>query len=239
MRVFLLVAAVVLMVTGCGDVGNEVSGQAYPPSISVTGVGTATGVADIVSINFNVDVSNVDAGEAVSEATELAEGTIAAAVEAGVEETDIETVGYSLYMEEEYDYNTYEYTGENIYHLTHAFTVKVNTIDQVGDVIAALVSGGATSIGGIYFTVSNKEELIAEAREMALTEARKTAEQLAEGVDVSLGDPISVSEWIDYYGDYGTYGYGGYTEDYYYDSPPISPGNSSITLNVSVSYEID
>ncbi len=58
MRVFLLVAAVVLMVTGCGDVGSQISDQAYPPSISVTGVGTATGVADMVLINFNVDVSD-------------------------------------------------------------------------------------------------------------------------------------------------------------------------------------
>ena len=239
MRVFLLVAAIVLMVTACGDVGNAVSSQAYPPSISVTGVGTATGVADMVSINFNVDVSDIDAGVAVSEATELAEGAIAAAIEAGVEETDIETVGYSLYMEEEYDYNTYEYTGENIYHLTHSFTVEVNTIEQVGDVISALVSGGATSIGGIYFTVSNREELITEAREMALIEAKITAEQLAEGVNVSLGDPINVSEWVDYYGGYDSYGYGWSDDEYYYDSPPISPGNSSITVNVSVSFAID
>ncbi|MEN8209878.1 MAG: SIMPL domain-containing protein, partial [Candidatus Fermentibacteria bacterium] len=140
--------------------------------------------------------------------------------------------------EEEYEYNTYEYTGENIYNLTHSITVKVSAIEQVGDVIAALISGGATSIGGINFTLGNRDELIAEAREMALVKARETAEQLADGLDVSLGEPISISEWIDYYGGYDSYGYGGYNDEYYYDSPPISPGNSSITLNVSVSYGI-
>lgn len=240
MRILLALSAVILLLAGCGDVGNGVAGQyqAYPPSVSVTGIGTATGVADMVVINFSVDVSDIDAGVAVNEATDLAEGAIAAAVETGVEESDIETVGYSLYMEEEYDYNTYEYTGENIYHLTHAFTVKVEAIDQVGDVITALVSGGATSIGGIQFTLSNKDELIAEAREMALVQARETAEQLAVGLDVSLGDPISVSEWVDYYGSYDSFNYAGYGGDYY-ASPPITPGNTSITLNVSVSYAID
>ncbi|MCK5785615.1 MAG: SIMPL domain-containing protein [Candidatus Sabulitectum sp.] len=241
MRILVALSAVTLLLTGCGDTGNDVGGQyqPYPPSVSVTGIGTATGIADLVVINFSIDVSDIDAGEAVNEATELAEGAIAAAVEAGVEEMDIETVGYSLYMEEEYDYNTYEYTGENLYHLTHAFTVKVNDIEQVGEVIAALVSGGATSIGGISFTISNRDELIAEAREMAIVEARKTAEHLASGLGVSLGDPINVSEWVDYYGGYDSYAYGGYADDYYYESPPISPGNSSVTLNVSVSYAID
>ncbi|MCK5133977.1 MAG: SIMPL domain-containing protein [Candidatus Sabulitectum sp.] len=239
MRGFLLIGAAALLLAGCGDVSNGVAGQyqPYPPSVSVTGIGTAVGVADMAVINFNIDVSDIDAGSAVDEATELAESAIAAAAELGVSEEDIETVGYSLYMEEEYDYNTYEYTGENIYHLTHSFSVKVRDIDQAGDVLAALVRGGATSVGGINFTISNRGELIAEARDLALIEARATAEQLAEGLNISLGDPVSVSEWIDYYG-YDNYGYGGY-DDYYYDSPPISPDNSSVTLNVSVSYAID
>ncbi len=240
MRGFILVGAAALMLTGCGDVGSGVAGQyqQYPPSVSVTGIGTATGIADMAVISFNIDVSNIDAGDAVDEATELAEGAIEAAVEMGISEEDIETVGYSIYLEEEYDYNTYEYTGENLYHLTHSFTIKVRDIDQAGDILSALVRGGATSVGGINFTISNRDELIVEARENALIQAKETAEQLAEGLGVSLGDPISVSEWVDYYGGYDTYGYGGY-DDYYYESPPISPGNSSVTMNVSVSYEID
>ncbi len=238
MRMLMGAGAVVLLLSGCGDVGNDVSNQLYPPSVSVTGIGTATGVADMVVINFSVDVSDIDAGTAVNEATVLAEDAIAAAVAIGINENDVETAGYSLYMEEEYDYNTYEYTGENIYHLTHSFTVKVDDIDQAGDVIAALVEGGATSIGGINFTISNRDELVAEARDLAIVNARETAEQLAEGLGVSLGDPISASEWIDYYGGYDSYGYGGYAEDDYY-SPSISPGNSSITMNVTVSYKID
>lgn len=238
MRILLAVSVIAMLLTGCGNVGNDVSSQLYPPSVSATGVGTATGVADMVVINFSVDVSDIDAGVAVNEATELAEGAIAAAVTVGISENDVETVGYSLYMEEEYDYNTYEYTGENIYHLTHSFTVKVDAIDRAGDVIAALVEGGATSIGGISFTISNRDELIAEARDLAIINARETAGHLAEGLGVSLGDPISISEWVDYYGGYDSYSYGGYAEDYY-NSPSISPGNSSITMNVSVSYEID
>lgn len=243
MRILLAVSAIALLLTGCensGSAGGTAQGyQPYPPSISVTGVGTAVGVADMAVINFTINVSDINAGIAVNEATGLAESAIEAAVEIGISEDDIETVGYSLYMEEEYDYNTYEYTGENTYHLAHSFTVKVRDIDQAGDVLAALVSGGGTTVGGIQFTVSNRDELISEARDLAVIKARETAEQLAEGLDVSLGDPISISEWIDYYGGYDSYGYGGYTEDYYYDSPTISPGNTPVSVNVSVTYAID
>ena len=238
MRGVLFTAAAVILLAGCADTGVGDQFQPYPPSVSVTGIGTATGVADMAVLNFSVDVSNINAGVAVDQATELAEGAIAAAVELGVDENDIDTVGYSLYMEEEYDYNTYEYTGENIYHLTHAFTLKVADIEMVGEILAAVVNGGATSVGGIQFTVSNRDALIAEARESALLQAKETAEQLADGLGVSLGDPVSVSEWVDYYGGYDSYGYGGYAENYY-DSPPISSGNTSITINVSVTYEID
>jgi len=243
MRVFIALAAVLLLGAGCGDSGGISSQyQPYPPSISVNGVGTATGVADMAVINFSINVSEKDPGDAVSEAADLAEGSIAAAVEMGISEDDIETVGYSIYMEQEYDYNTYEYTGENIYHLTHSFSLKVRDIEMAGDVLAALVSGGATTVGGIQFTMSNRDELVAQARANALQNARTTAEQLAEGLDVSLGNPISVSEWMDYYGSYDPYGYGyggGYYGEYDSYAPPVSPGNTSITMNVSISYEID
>jgi len=239
----IVIAALMLTAAAGCDSGNAggipSQYQPYPPSVSVNGVGTATGIADMAVINFSINVSDRDPGNAVNEATELAESAIEAAVDLGISEDDIETVGYSIYMEEEYDYNTYEYTGENIYHLTHSFKVKVRDIETAGDVLAALVEGGATTVGGIQFTMSNRDELTAEARSLALENARDTAEQLADGLGVDLGSPISVSEWTDYYGSYDPYGYGYYDNSYYYDAPPISPGNTSITMNVSVTYAID
>ncbi len=239
MRIIAAIAGVLLLMAGCtGEGGVPSQYQPYPPSVSVTGVGTATGTADMAVITFSVDVTSEDAGEAVNEATELARGSMAAAEGAGVGEEDIETLGYTIYMEEEYDYETYQYTGRNLFHLTHSFKVSVRDIEAAGDVLAALVEGGATTVNGIQFTMSNRDELMAEARSIALENARTTAEQLAEGLGVSLGSPVNVSEWVDYYGSTDPYGYG-YDSAGYYDAPPISSGNTSITMNVSVSYLID
>jgi uncharacterized protein YggE len=243
MRGILVAAASALLLTGCGDSGS-VGGlasayQPYPPSVSVTGIGTATGIADMAVISFSVNVSDMDPGVAVNQATVLAEGAIQAAIDIGISEDSIETVGYSLYMEEEYDYNTYEYTGESIYRLTHSFIVKVTDIEMVGELLAALVSGGATTIGGVEFTVSNRDELIAEARNNAIQQAKVTAEQLAEGMGVSLGNPISISEWVDTYAGYNSYDYGITTSGESAYVPPISNGSSSVTMNVSVSFAIE
>ncbi len=235
---YLTVSVLALLMAGCSS-GPSGGMAPYPPSISVNGVGTAEGTADMAIVSFSINVSDSDPGNAVSEATAIAERTIAAASDMGISEEDIETTNYTVYMEEEYDYENYEYTGENIYHLKHSFKVNVRNIDTAGEVLAALVAEGAM-VGGLSFTVSNPEELIAEARAIAVANAKEIAGQLAESLDVTLGEPVSVSEWMDYNNLYDPYPYGGYTEDeYYYGAPPVPAGVTSFTMNVSVSYEID
>lgn len=240
MRTIIIAGAVLLVgLTGCGSGGDLAQQyQPYPPSLSVNGVGTATGIADMAVITFSINVSQGDPAEAMAEATELADSATEAALAMGIAAEDIETMGYSIYMEEEYDYNTYEYTGENIYRLTHSFVVKVRNIEDAGDVLSALVVGGATTVSGIQFTVENREELVTEARNKALRNAGDAARQLADGLDISLGDPVSVSEWIDYYAAGNPYGYDSFDGEYYYDSPSVSSGSTSITMNVSISYAI-
>jgi uncharacterized protein len=238
MRYLVIAAAAVLLAASCSGPSGEYPPQflPYPPSVSVNGVGTATGVADMAVISFSINVTAEDPGEAVSTAADLSSGAIREASALGIDENGFETTGYSIYMEEEYDYNLYQYTGRNVYHLTHSYVVNVPDIAIAGDVLGALVDGGATSIAGIRFTVSNHDELVAEARAKAIENAMETAEQLAQGLGVSLGSPVSVSEWIDYYSAYSP----GYSESgYYYDSPDMTTGSTSVTMNVSISYAID
>ncbi len=235
MKVLFICIAGVFLFVGCGD--TSYYPEVYPPTVSVTGIGTANGIADMATVNFNIDVSDADADIAVNTATTMAEEVTAAAVELGINENDIETIGYNLYLEEEYDYETYAYTGENIYHLTHSFAVTIRDISIIGDVLGGLVEAGATSVYGVNFSISNREELIAEAREEAILNAQETAQKLADGLNVNIGAPTNVSEWIDAYTAYS--GYPAYYDEYSYDYPSVSPGNSSVTVNVSVSFEIE
>ena len=235
MKILLICLTSIFLFVGCGD--NSYYPEVYPPTVSVTGIGTASGIADMATVSFNIDVSDADADIAVNTATRMAEEVTDAAIQLGISENDIETIGYNLYLEEEYDYETYAYTGENIYHLTHSFAVTIRDINIIGDVLGTLVEAGATSVYGVNFSISNREELVAEAREKAILNAQETAQKLADGLNVTLGSPTGASEWIDDSAAYG--GYPAYYDEYSYDYPSVSPGNSSVTVNVSVSFEIE
>ena len=60
--------------------------------------------------------------------------------------------------------------------------------------IDVLVGAGANDIGGINFVVSQASKLLDEAREQAISDARRKAQIYAKAAGVTLGEPLSISE---------------------------------------------
>src|SRR5690606_21402064 len=80
------------------------------------------------------------------------------------------------------------------YQVSHSYQVQVRDVEQVGEVLAAAVDAGANYIGGITFTIADPQALAAEARALAMDDARSRASQLAELAGVELGAVTAVSE---------------------------------------------
>ncbi len=95
---------------------------------------------------FGVDITEKDPADAVNDAAEMMDAAFAAASEFGIEESDMMTTSYNMWVEEEYDYITYEYSGETMYHLSHYAQVDVRDLESVGEVLAALVGAGCESL---------------------------------------------------------------------------------------------
>jgi uncharacterized protein len=211
----------------------------YPATISSTGYGTASAEPDVASIVFGVSITRSEPDIAVNDAAELVEAAMAAARREGVAGADLQTSSYNLWVQEVYDDYNYEYTGELEYVVTHYVRADVRDISSVGDVLAAVVSAGANSINGVSFYVEDTESLYVEARQRAAELARDKAEQLADSFGVSLGELSGISEWTNNYPTYGgaydNY-YGG--TGYYMESPPVTPGSYSVSVEVSATYEI-
>jgi len=228
------VLLIAMFFTGCG--GNEE--YDYPSSINVTGSGTAYAEPDVASIEFGVDLTEKDPAEAVNQAAEMMNSAFAAAAELGIEESDMMSVSYNMWVEDEYDYYTYEYTGETLYHVSHYARVDIRDLDSVGDVIAALVEAGSNTISSITFRVEDSQSLLNEARTLAVADAKRVADQLASELGMEVGDATYVNEWIDYYPMYET-------SSMYADAscgitaPSISPGASSINLKVQITFEME
>ncbi len=219
---------------GCGD-SDEYD---YPGSLNVTGTGTAYAEPDVASIEFGVDITEKDPAEAVNQAAEMMDAAFTAASEYGIRESDMKTVSYNLWVEEEYDYNTYEYTGESFYHVSHFAQVDIRDLENVGDVLAALVGAGSNTIRSVTFKVEDTEALMDEARAQAVADASRIAEQLAGELGMEVGNATYINEWIDYYpvGSSTTLCADFVSE---ISAPSISPGAQSVTLKVQITFEMN
>lgn len=80
------------------------------------------------------------------------------------------------------------------YVLTQLVQVRISDVDSTGDVIDTALDAGANQVSSISFEVSDNQEAVEQARELAVEEARNKAEHLAELTGVSLGAPLRIEE---------------------------------------------
>lgn len=214
----------------------------YPATISSTGYGTASAEPDVASITFGVSITRSTPDAAVNEAAQIIEASMAAARGEGVEGEDMQTTSYNLWVQEIWDDYQAVYTGEMEYVVTHYVQADVRDISKVGDVLSAIVNAGANSINGVYFYVEDTSAMYDEARVKASENARQKAEQLADAFGVEIGELQSISEWTNnYYPASSTAAYSNYGGGlgYYGETPPVTPGSYSITVEVSATFEIE
>ncbi len=230
---------IIAMLTAAGAAAAQDYWE-YPATISSTGYGTASAEPDMASVTFGVSITAKTPDDAVNEAARLAEAAMAAARSEGVRGEDIKTTSYNLWVQEIWDDYEYAYTGDMEYVVNHYIQAEIRDIRKVGDVLSAIVNAGANSVSGVYFYAEDTASLYEEARLLAAEHARDKAEQLADAFGVELGELQSISEWTNNY-DYGYdsayYNYGG-GAGYYAESPPVTPGSYSVTVEVSATYEI-
>src|SRR5687768_14106913 len=99
--------ALLALVTSCAGMtaaggGGPVAAQAGPGvggygianSISVTGVGTASGTPDVAYVTLGVSVTDPDVGQAVEANNARMEAVKQALLGAGIDEKDLQTVGF-------------------------------------------------------------------------------------------------------------------------------------------------
>ncbi len=152
---------------------------APPPAISVTGE---------ANVSVPPDQARIDGG-----VTSAAMGKVLQALKgAGIEEKDYQTSRLSL--QPQYAPNRAGPSPITGYRASNRVTVRIRDVTKVANVIDVLVGAGANDIGGINFMVSQASKLLDEAREKAITDARRKAEIYAKAAGVTLGEPLSISE---------------------------------------------
>lgn len=161
-------------------------------SISVTGHGDASGPPDQAEVSAGVQILADTVIEATRENQSIIERIMAALEEQGIPEEKIQTSNYSIWAEQNYQ-DPRRQSRISGYRVSNVVTVKIDDIDKIGDVLAAVTNAGANAIHGIQFGVRDTAALEQKAREAAMADARARAEALASLAGVELGEVVSIS----------------------------------------------
>jgi len=222
-----------------GGGGGLLQSDGQPTAgLVVVGTGTASAEPEIANIVFGVELQGDDAAAIVDEAAGNIDSAIAASTALGVTQADIRTTGYNLWVETVRDPDTGTPTDEIIYHVSHYVRATSRDLDGVGELLAAVVESGANTVSEVRFSVEDPDALVEQARQQALEQAASRAQQMAAGLDITLGKPISVMETGGGYPVIEGAGIGGGGTRAEMAAPSISPGTFSVSVSIQVVYEI-
>lgn len=229
--------------------------------VTVSGIGEVTAVPDIASFSFSVTETAKQVSDAQNNASKKMNKIIDALKAMSILEKDIKTTGYNTYPK--YDYqrsvcpptpapmmgsvSSYSYPctdGKQVltgYEVSQTITVKVRKMADAGAALSKVGDLGAQNISGLNFVIDDIEKVQAEARDLAIQDAKAKAEKLAKSLGVKFSRITSFYE----NGVYPqAYGYGGDMMNAKVMSadavsiPQIPTGENKITSNVSITYEI-
>lgn len=204
------------------------------PVITVTGEGTVSAVPDTATVSLGV-TTNGDTARAALEANSAALAAVIERLKAsGVAETDIQTSGLSLGP-------VFDYAASGAapkptgFQASNMVTVEVHALDALGGMLDAAVGDGANTLNGIFFGLEDSAPKADEARLMAMADARRKAELLAEAAGARLGPIVAIGEGgaaVPYAG------YGGATFDRAASVVPVASGELAVSATLSVSWEL-
>lgn len=212
--------------------------QAAPASdgtlLSVSSRAEARKAPEIATFSAGVVTQAADGNAALRQNAEQMNRVLAAIKAAGVADKDVQTSGISLNPQYRYEENQPpRITG---YQASNTVNVKLREVAKMGKVLDALVASGANQVNGPSFGIDDPEPLYDRARLDALKAARARAETYAGALGVRVRRIVSISE-------------GGAAmpspmprmammKAEAYDSTPVAAGESSVSVNLDVVFEL-
>jgi hypothetical protein len=209
--------------------------------IWVSGTGKVTVTPDIATLQLGIEAQDVSVSEAQAKASEAMDKVMKALIDSGQAEKDIQTRSFRISQRTRWD-DTQQQEMVIGYRVTNQVVAKIRDMEKVGSIIDAVVvaAGDYTRINGLNFSVDDPTTYYDEAREKAIVDARRKAEQVAALTGMKLGEPTFISESA---------------VSPVYDSfvmsapvpapapapmiaPSVSPGEVEISINIQIAYAI-
>lgn len=226
-----------------------VGGALASNTITFSGSGEINAAPDLATITFTIRENAKEMKDAQTAVTTKETSVLDFLEKSGIAKKDIKTESYNSYPKYEYGKPCYEWMSTNCrqevpkvigYEVSEYVSVKVRDLAKAGEIVKGVGDLSISDISGPNFSIEKEEEFKAQARKMAIVEAKEKAEVLAKDLGVKLVRIVNFSE----NGNYPMPMYAKRTmaEDSVSSGSALSPelptGESKITSNVSITYEI-
>jgi uncharacterized protein YggE len=191
---------------------------------------------DVADVILGVSVTKPTVKDARAAAASSMDAVLAAVKKDGVADKDLATVDLSL--SPVYDYGSGSSVPRLVgYQFSNTIKATVRDLANVAAVVDDSVAAGATTVQGISFRLDDPKPVEAQARQLAMTDARTKADALAQAAGVQIKGVASIAEVTVsspiYYATAGLADKAAAPV-----STPIQTGTTDITIQVTVSYLI-
>jgi uncharacterized protein YggE len=204
--------------------------------LDIVATGEVSRVPDLARISAGVVTAAPTASGALEQNARQMESVRSALKRAGIADRDIQTSSINLYPDYRQDSqgNNPQITG---YRASNEVSVRFRDIANTGRILDALVAQGANQINGPMLAIDKPEAALDEARTLALANARSRAELYARALGKKVGRILSISESGANYAQpvimmrqaaRGSVA----------DSTSVDPGEQSVSISLSVSFEL-
>lgn len=240
MRLRLLAISLLLVTTLTPAALSAQERERKEPVITVTGEGDATVAPDLAIVSLGVAETRKTAREALDVANRAMSAVIDALKKQGIAPRDLQTSGLSIQAQYSYPQNEDGTPKPPVltgYTVSNTLTVRIRDLAKVGAVIDQAVTLGVNQGGDIRFTNEDPAGTVTEARTEAVKNAIDKARTLADAAGVKLGRILEITEAENPRDPRPLMSARMAKEAA--DAVPIEAGESSYSVNVSVTFAID
>ncbi len=221
---------------------NQQSSMGITNTISVIGEGKASVAPDMLVINVAISELAATTEKAQTQANEKVNKLKEILKTAEIADKDIKTANVSTNPEYDRSQSWRKLLG---YRSQQSITINVsgeNFGEKWGNIVTQISKIGGVNVDNTYFDLKDKNAAYQGAREKAFADAKTKAEQLAKAGGVSLGKPVMITDNNVSYNPgpiyYAKNEMAGATADTATSNTALSAGQTEVTINVNVMYEI-
>jgi uncharacterized protein len=176
-----------------GSPSATLASSSITPAIITSGDAIVSKKPDLAIVSAGIESDGSTATAAQTDLASKAGRLISRIKGLGVPDSDLNTTGYWIGP-------MYDPSGRTVsgYRASEQLQAKWHNVDTVGKALDAIVQeGGATNVS-VGFTLADPKSAQAEARTLAIADARSKAQAMASAAGVRLGQVLQISDLASY-----------------------------------------